>query len=99
MRIVMLLVFLLIVSGCAALPACPRADVRVMDTPSGPLFIFDLPNMEKLAGRMQQIQARSCDPEAEPASSPAAAPVAPKPAAVPLPAPSREPFRHELRPA
>lgn len=87
-------VLLLFVSGCATLPACPRANVSMVQTPQGVFFIFDEPNMEKLAGRMRQIQERSCDPDAEPPQS--AAPVAlPKPAAAPdpgwvMPTPNRK---------
>lgn len=85
MRLAVVLAVLLFVSGCASLPACPTASVQIVQMGGGTYFIFDVPNMEILAGRMRQLQDRSCDPDVEPAPKPAPAPVPARPAAVPEP--------------
>lgn len=86
----------LVLSACASLPPCPRFNVSIYPTQKGPLFVIDEANMLIMAGRMQQLRDRSCDPDA-PEVEAAPAP-APKPAADPAPA-GDEPWRHELRPA
>lgn len=85
MRLALVLAVLLFVSGCVSLPACPTANASIVQMGGGTYFIFDVPNMEILAGRMRQIQERSCDPDVEAAPKPAPAPVPAQPAAVPEP--------------
>ena len=55
----------LALSGCASLPPCPKFSVGIYPTQKGPVFVIDEANMLIMAGRMQQLHERTCDPDRE----------------------------------
>lgn len=57
---------ILLLSGCASLPPCPRPEAMIFETPRGQLVVFTVKNLSVFQERMKGIRDGKCDPEKDP---------------------------------
>ena len=58
------LTLLLALAGCATLPPCPPASVRVLEVEGQTLYVFDEESMDGLVKTIRGLDERTCRIEA-----------------------------------